>query len=483
MRRSLATTCFGLFLAIACSGEPDASAPASAAAEPFRYIPAGSPPDMGLAGFAKVTCSAVFVSGRDPAEAVQNSGYFLMPEDQRDAVTGPFIDRASGIVRMVHADTLSRAARFMGDQGCVILPEGRDTPFYEPVPVVSALPDAATTPWPMGDLDAAAPGSPDVDAETVTAAVDAAFAPEGLTQAFLVVHRGRILAERYAPGVGPETQLESWSMGKSVTAALVGILIREGAFALDDPAPVPAWYADPDDPRAAIRIRDLMQMSSGLHFIAPRDPDYGPGSPYPDHMAVYTTPVDVFRFSIERPLQFAPGTEGRYRNSDPLTLGYIVRETVRARGEEYLTFPQRALFDRIGVRRQVLETDPYGNFVLTGFDYGTARGWARLGMLFLQDGVWQGERILPEGFVDFVRTPAPAWDEPVYGGQFWINGTGEWSLPTDAYFMAGGGGQRVFIVPSHDLVVVRLGHFRGDPAGVAPLDRALALLMEAIPPR
>ncbi len=114
-------------------------------------------------------------------------------------------------------------------------------------------------------------------------------------------------------------------------------------------------------------------MSSGLHFIAPRDPDYGPDSPYPDHMVVYTSPVDVFDFSIDRPLQFEPGTEGRYRNSDPLTLGYIVRETVRARGQEYLSWPQRALFDRIGIRRQVMETDPCGNFVLTGFDYGTAR--------------------------------------------------------------------------------------------------------------
>ncbi|MFQ5790748.1 MAG: serine hydrolase domain-containing protein, partial [Acidobacteriota bacterium] len=181
-----------------------------------------------------------------------------------------------------------------------------------------------------------------------------------------------------------------------------------------------------------------------------------------------------------KPLQFPPNTEGRYRNSDPLTLGYIIKKTVTDRGEEYLTFPQRALFDRLGIRKQVLETDPYGNFLLTGYDYGTARNWARLGLLYLQDGVWEGERILPEGWVKFVSTPAPAWKEPVYGGLFWINGTGEWNLPKDAYFMAGGGGQRVFIVPSHDLVIVRMGHFRGDRAGMKALKAAQKQLLEAL---
>lgn len=465
-------------LAGACTAPPPG--PSAGQEEPFGYVPAGSPADLGLAGFAKVMCSAVFVSGREPEEAARNSGYFLMPPDRLEGITGPFVDREAGVVTMVHGDTLSRRARFMGDQGCVLLPEGRDEPFYEPVAVTTTLGPADATPWPMGDVAGEADASTGVDPEALRRAVDEAFTPEGLTQAFVVVHRGRILAERYAPGTDRDTQLESWSMGKSVTAALVGVLIRQGAFGLDDPAPVPLWHEDPGDPRRAIRIRDLMQMSSGLHFIAPRDPDYGPDSPYPDHMAVYTTPVDVFDFSIDRPLQFPPGTEGRYRNSDPLALGYLVRETVRARGEEYLTFPQRALFDRIGIRRQVLETDPYGNFVLTGFDYGTARNWARLGILFLQDGIWMGERILPEGFSTFVSTKGAGWKEPVYGGLFWLNGDGAWNVPTDAYFMAGGGGQRVFIVPSHDLVVVRLGHFRGDVPGMAALNRALGVLMEAV---
>ena len=121
----------------------------------------------------------------------------------------------------------------------------------------------------------------------------------------------------------------------------------------------------------------------------------------------------------------------------------------------------------------MLETDPWGNFLISGYDYGTARNWARLGLLYLRDGVWNGQRLLPEGFTKFVSTPAPAWRRPEYGGQFWINGIGHWNLPRDAYFMSGAGGQHTFIVPSHDLVVVRMGHQRGSQVGSKLLNQSL----------
>ncbi len=268
-------------------------------------------------------------------------------------------------------------------------------------------------------------------------------------------------------------------MGKSLTATLVGLLVQDGTLKLDAPVPVAAWR-EPGDPRSEIRVVDLLRMSSGLEFIAPRDPDYTPELGYPDHMYIYTGAIDAFEFSISRPRQFPPNTEGRYRNSDPLTLGYLIREAVRGRDEEYLTFPQRALFDRIGIRRQVLEPDPHGNFLLTGYDYGTARNWARLGLLYLNDGVWLGERILPEGFVELVSTPAPAWRQPEYGGLFWLNRVGTFNLPDDAYYMAGAGGQWTIIVPSRDLVIVRMGHQRGSRRGGQILNEALGLLMDAI---
>jgi CubicO group peptidase (beta-lactamase class C family) len=175
---------------------------------------------------------------------------------------------------------------------------------------------------------------------------------------------------------------------------------------------------------------------------------------------------------------------GRYRNTDPALISYLVRLAVEKRGEEYLSFPQRALFDKIGIRTMVMETDPFGNFLTQGYEFASARDWARLGNLYLQDGVWNGERILPEGFAKFVSTPAPAWvadKRPVYGGFFWINGDGALPAPNEAYYMAGAGGQTTMIIPSHDLVVVRLGHYRGSGPGTQAFRRALALLMEATP--
>jgi CubicO group peptidase (beta-lactamase class C family) len=443
------------------------------------YMPAGTPVELGLAGYAKVLCSAVFVSSRAPAEAFQNSGFFLMPDDQHDGVKY-VVDRDEKLVRLTRG-AISRSARFYGDQGCIIQAERGDSIHFKPAPVKTRLPNAVSQAWPMGDKVADNPPALQIDRVRVSKAVDLVFGdPEALTAAFLVVYKGQIVAERYMPGINQDTQLESWSMGKSITATLFALLVKDGTYRLDDPAPVPAWH-ERGDPRAAIRIVDLLHMSSGLRFIATQDPDYTPDKGYPDHFLVYTGALDAFQFSTSRPLQFPPNTEGRYRNCDPLTIGWLIKQAVENRGEEYLTFPQRALFDRIGIRRQVLETDPYGNFLLTGYDYGTARNWARLGLLYLNDGIWQGERILPEGWARFVSTLAPAWKRPVYGGFFWINGDGSLNVPKTAYYASGAGGQRTFVIPSHDLVVVRMGHFRGDRPGMKSLNAALAELMAAVP--
>jgi CubicO group peptidase (beta-lactamase class C family) len=274
-------------------------------------------------------------------------------------------------------------------------------------------------------------------------------------------------------GITKDTQLESWSMGKSITATLFALLVKDGTYTIEQPAPVDLWHQVAGDPRAKIRNMDLLRMSSGLRFIAEQDPDYTPDQGYPDHYYMYTGAVNVFDYSISQPVQFPPNTEGRYRNSDPLTIGYLIREAVKKRGEEYLTWPQRALFDKIGIRDAIIETDPYGNFLGQGYEMVAARDWARLGNLYLQDGVWHGERLLPEGYVKYVQTIAPAWQadgRPVYGGGFfWVNGDGATPIPRDAYSMQGAGGQSATIIPSHDLVVVRLGKYRGATAGDAAL--------------
>ena len=444
-------------------------------------FPPNDPDSWRVAGTAKILCSAVFVSNRDSAEARAHvTPYFL--GNKIDSTTKFEIDRRRKLVRLTVADRITREAKLYGDQGCIIHQPGRDSVFFKPVRVTTTLPNAATIPWPMGDVLPTTPGPADIDTAKVRQAVDAAFAnPAGFTAAFVVVYDGRIVGERYGAGANKDMQLESWSAGKSIVGTLIGLLVQQGALNLEDPAPVAEWHKTPDDPRAKIRTIDLMRMSSGLRFSR-GSPEDIPG--YHDHDLGYTGAIDAFEFASTRPLQFEPNTFGRYRNTDPLTLGMIVRDIVRKRGEEYLTFPQRALFDRIGIRRQVLETDPYGNLLLNGFDYGTARNWARLGLLYLNDGVWQGQRLLPEGWTKFVSAPAPAWKDSTYGGMVWVNARGVWpELPRDAFAFRGAGLQDVYVIPSRKLVIVRMGHFIGAQPGTVDLRRAQALLMEAIPER
>jgi CubicO group peptidase (beta-lactamase class C family) len=451
------------------------------------YVPPpGDPLEHHASGFAKIMCSAVFISGLDPDFAALNVGFFTAPSAERARLGKPVVDRPAKAVHVTLPNGVRRTARYLGDQGCVTLPVGKDAVSFQPVRVRSRLPDPATQPWPMGDARSPEPPPAAVDAAKAKQAVDAAFEPAaGLTAAVVVTWKGRLIGERYGAGISAHTPLESWSMGKSVTATLMGILIKQGVYDLAQPAPIPEWQAA-GDPRAKIRIADLLQMSSGLRIRAPQDPDYDPSGPYPDHAYLYTGSGDAFRYAATRPLQWPPGTVGRYRNTDPVLVNYLVRLAVERRGEEYLSFPQRALFDKLGIRTMVLETDPHGNFLTQGYELASARDWARLGNLYLQDGVWNGERILPEGYVKFVSTLAPAWvadQRPVYGGFFWINGEGSFPVPRDAYYMAGAGGQFALIIPSHDLVVVRLGHYRGGATGTQSFARALALLLGAVPKR
>ena len=227
-------------------------------------------------------------------------------------------------------------------------------------------------------------------------------------------------------------------------------------------------------------------MSSGLRIRAPQDPDYDPSGPYPDHLYLYTGGVDSYHYAATRPQQWPPNTVGRYRNTDPVLISYLIRLAVEKSGEKYLFFPQRALFDKLGLRTMRIETDPFGNFLGQGYEVGCGRDWARLGNLYLQDGVWNGERILPPGYAKFVSTPAQAWvadKRPIYGAFFWVNGVGQYPVPKNSYYMAGAGGQTTMIIPSHDLVVVRLGHYKGETAGAAAFRNALTLLMTAVPRR
>ena len=493
-----------LFLLFAC-GQTDDAAPAAGTTDdptaaliargdsleiPGEWtIPPGDPLVHATAGFAKILCSNVFLSGLDPEFAAANTGFFSSPPELRGAVTDTVVDYENRRVHLTLPDGTVRSAKVHGGQGCVALPVGETEPYYEAVPVTPGLPDPATTLWPLGDVLPDEPFPADVDMDKVAEAVAAAFdPPEGLTAAFVVTHRGRLLAERYRDGIGHDTPLESWSMGKSLTGTLMGVLIEMGVYELWQPAPVPEWQAEGDG-RAAIRIGDIMRMSSGLRFRAPQDPDFDPDAGYADHIYVYTGTVNSFAWAASKDQQWEPNTVGRYRNSDPVITNYLVRLGVEGQlGENYHEFPQRHLFDKLGIRNLIPETDPYGNFLLQGYEFGSGRDWARLGNLYLTDGVAPGgERLLPEGYVDYVSTLAPAWEadgrRQYGGGFFWVNQAGSFPVPSTAIYMAGAGGQNTIVIPSHEMVVVRLGHYSGSGPGRRALNRALVLLMEAVPER
>lgn len=496
-------------LAAACQGPapaaPEATAappvdPAKAAIEkriarakglelPTPYEP---PPGDALShhtsGYAKTVCSAVFITGYTPEFAAEHVGYFTGPYEHRAKVGKPVADMAKKTISITLPNGVVRTAVYTGGQGCVTYPEGSTTLNFTPKAVKPNLPPAASQDWPMGDREPKTPLPAGIDMDKVKAAVDAAFAnPDAETTAFVATWKGRVVAERYGEGITKDTPLESWSMGKSVTGTIMATLIHRGVYTLDQPAPVPEWQGE-GDKRKEIRIQDIMRMSSGIRIKAPNDPDYDPNGTYPDHLYLYTGGVDSYKYAATRPQQWPPNKVGRYRNTDPVLANYLNRLGIEKLKLDYHSYPQRAVFDKLGIRTMVMETDPFGNFLTQGYEYMSGRDWARLGNLYLNDGVTPGgERILPEGYVAHVSTVAPAWledENPVYGGGFfWVNGDGRTPLPKEAFSMQGAGGQSVWIDRAHDLVIVRLGNFKGSRHAGATLSKAMTLLVEAVTPK
>ena len=338
--------------------------------------------------------------------------------------------------------------------------EVRSQPF-EPIEPLPANPESV--PWPTGDLDAVDPNPQGVDMEKLNEVVGGAFTepdPERprWTRAVVVVHNDKIIAEKYAPGITAETPLIGQSMTKSIASALVRILVGQGKLTVAERVPVREW-ADEGDPRRAITLNHLLQMSSGLEF----NETYA--SKVTDITEMLYRSGDVGAFAIDKPLKHEPGAQFSYSSGTTNIISTIIKRTL---GEENLSFPRKELFNKIGMRSAVLCPDASGTFVLSLHSYLSARDWARFGLLYLHDGVWEGERILPEGWVEYTRTPTTAkniWGNGGYGAQFWLNASSDpektdrrWpGLPEDAFFCLGYEGQSIAIIPSRNLVVVRLG--------------------------
>jgi hypothetical protein len=427
---------------------------------------------------AKMLCSYLFVSKR-PIEDIIKSD--LEPFNPLFKYVDVDVDYENKSVTATAFGLVKRQAFYHDCLGCTLLP-----PSWKPeqlrFPPACVEPEPANpgaVAWPTGDLNAEGAFPAEIDDAKLQTALDREFSepPQNLskprrTRAVVVVYKGRIVAERYAPGFDKNTPMHGWSMTKSITSALVGILVGQGKFKVEDLAPIPAWR-NADDAHSKITIDHLLHMSGGFDF-------HHDVNPTGKRQQALFGAIDTTKFAIECPLDAEPGSRWEYANANPHSLWRIIRNTVGANDEDYLKFPRRALFNKIGMRSAIIEPDPYGNLIGTSFGWATARDWARFGLLYLNDGVWEGERILPEGWVDYTRTPAPAAKYKHYGALFWLNaGAKEFAnvswdqkgdrntppfprLPEDAYFAMGNDGQVVAIIPSRQMVVVRLGLSRSD---------------------
>ncbi|RUY38738.1 serine hydrolase [Mesorhizobium sp. M7A.F.Ca.CA.002.07.1.1] len=409
-----------------------------------------APPELirvGSGYSAKIVCSNVFIAGRDPNEVlavdVQAPGHPLL------RLMRVSVDKNRGTVSAGLFGFLGKSVAVARDGlGCASVPDGDVGKVRRTA--IQAEPSAVT----MGDLW---PEGERVEAsqDPVVAKLldDAALIGTGM-RAVVVVKNGRVVAERYGDGFSARTPLLGWSMTKTVNAAIVGTLVKDGKMAFDNKNLFAPWKADG---RAAISLADMMAMSSGLEF----NEDYGDVA---DVTRMLYLEPDMAGFAESKPLAAEVGKQFSYSSGTAVMLSRLWQDAVGDKARA-LTWPRTALFEPLGMHSAGLETDEQGTFVGSSYLYATAHDWARFGQFLLQGGVWNGNQILPAGFVDWMREPASA--SKVYGkGQLWIEAPGDEEnpgagvaagLPKDTYWMEGHDGQTVAIIPSEQLVVVRLG--------------------------
>jgi CubicO group peptidase (beta-lactamase class C family) len=460
------------------------------------------PPDILRVGAnyaAKIVCSNVFLAGRDPDEVLRTDvhapGFPLL------GLLRVSVDRERRVVR-------TGLLGFIGDglavarpgTGCAVVPDGNlefalhvgsvpahpadahaGTAVAAPVSSAAAATsapasaDAGTSAGAGANADSGADW-PEGSAVATTAALDRLLADDTLAgpgmRAIVVVDHGRIVAERYAAGFSATTPLLGWSMTKSVLAGLVGVLVKDGRLALDQAA----GYSAPDGGRERIRIADLLAMSSGLRF----NEAYGAVS---DVTRMLFLQPDMAAFAREQPLVHPAGEFWSYSSGTANILSRIVQD---AAGGLAASYPTEKLFKPLGMASATMETDEDGTLVGSSYMYASARDWARYGLFLLQDGVWRGQEMLPRGYVAMMASPVAASGGEYGHGLVWLWGShsvtpgknpdAAFGIPADTFWMEGHDGQSIAIIPSRQLVIVRLGltpslaHHRAQPLVKAILE-------------
>jgi CubicO group peptidase (beta-lactamase class C family) len=412
---------------------------------------------------AVLMCNGLFTSGRtleqvfeqelaylsNPVGTAEGGEYLVNRELKAVAIGGP---ESGPVIR----------AAFRAGIGCVVLAPHQDFDDIDALPMLD-LPypdgDPALMAWPQGDIisNQAPPGN--IDLTALNAASDWAFdreSPEQVTLSLIVLYKGQIIHERYADGVDMMTKTRTWSTAKSIASTLIGMLVDEGRLELDAPLGIewlPRVGSQQFDPRKNITLRHVLNMSSGLYPVDSFGMEYATGSGL-----AYWAGASSVDGARRRALIREPGTIWDYENYDTLLAVYAMKLALGDSGT-YATFPRKALLDRIGMRNTLVSTDRFGDFIFSSQVYTTARDLARFGLLYQQGGVWQGERLISEKWIEFERTPAPATAERgnMYGAQFWLVPDERNDVPKSAYSTAGNRGQYVVIVPLHETVIVRRG--------------------------
>jgi CubicO group peptidase (beta-lactamase class C family) len=423
----------------------------------FSFVWRGFPLISGFG--AKVLCSCVMVAGRDPDDVIKNElgaglislGSFSM-NYQDSSATGSFFGLAK------------QKAIYRKGLGCSLVVEMSEEDFRSQKIELAQQPPqlSASITWPMGDKIGHS-HRPGVDYQKLNLAIDQAFAEPGAnklrrTRAVVVVYDGELIAEKYANGFDKHSRHINWSMTKSLTNALVGILVKQGKLKIDDVTPVPDWKMDG---RNKITLSDLLHMSSGLdwdeNYYAPSDVG---------NMLFKNKNMGGYAESV--PAKDEPGKIFYYSSGATNIISKVLRETIG--DKNYYRFPYEALFYKLGMRSIVIEPDASGTFVGSSYSFATARDMARFGLLYANDGIWQGERLLPEGWVKYSTTSTLGAKMGEYGAHFWLN-AGEPgnpsnrtypSLPVDLFWADGFEGQKTFILPSEKLVIVKFSLTQGN---------------------
>lgn len=428
----------------------------------FGAVSAQDMPRVATGFVADILCAETFVSGLDPGrnfsettDAMPGTGLITWAMDYqvdrvRKAVTVTLfgVGRSHSVYReglgctLDHGAAIADVAVPADDRRPALLPE---------------IAGPAIVP----------PQSPELAAALDRAFAEPAQPPHRRTRAVVVTKAGRVIAERYADGIGPETPLLGFSMTKSVISALTGVLVRQGRLKLDGPAPVVAW-SDPNDPRHAITIDQLLRHTAGLDLGSSLQASLGSAFEPVNRMKFME--FDMAAYAESKPLATAPGTAWNYHDGNPLILAHLIRNAVGGNPADVLRFAQRELFAPLGMHHVVLQLDGAGTVEGSSEMLASARDWARFGQLYLDDGLVGGRRILPEGWVTYSATATPnAWVG--IGAGFWTNQGDSIGArfriahgwPRDAFFAKGTIGQYTIVIPSEKLVIVRMGRSPNAP--------------------